>query len=176
MLPPSPCIGICRIDDATGLCAGCARTGEEIAIWRQAPPPIVDAIWAALPARRARLGIGLYRLRWTAERIVPFVANGLRHGRWTVEADGAVRRWHPDGPVEVTTEGGRVTARTARGGLTVEVTDRTRVLALGDDDPSFYALALPQPAQAAPTNGPLRGASPVPLPDTYVPVALFEPG
>jgi len=30
---PSPCIGICRIDPATGLCAGCARTLEEIAGW-----------------------------------------------------------------------------------------------------------------------------------------------
>ena len=28
----SPCIGICSIDD-TGLCAGCHRTGDEIAAW-----------------------------------------------------------------------------------------------------------------------------------------------
>ena len=28
----SPCIGICNIDD-DGLCAGCLRTGDEIAAW-----------------------------------------------------------------------------------------------------------------------------------------------
>ena len=28
----SPCIGICSIDD-DGLCAGCLRTGDEIASW-----------------------------------------------------------------------------------------------------------------------------------------------
>jgi predicted Fe-S protein YdhL (DUF1289 family) len=28
----SPCIGICSIDD-DGLCAGCHRTGDEIARW-----------------------------------------------------------------------------------------------------------------------------------------------
>ena len=29
---PSPCIGVCTIDD-DGLCAGCHRTGAEIAAW-----------------------------------------------------------------------------------------------------------------------------------------------
>ena len=28
----SPCIGVCNIDD-DGLCAGCHRTGDEIAAW-----------------------------------------------------------------------------------------------------------------------------------------------
>lgn len=28
----SPCIGVCSIDD-DGLCAGCLRTGDEIAHW-----------------------------------------------------------------------------------------------------------------------------------------------
>jgi predicted Fe-S protein YdhL (DUF1289 family) len=30
---PSPCIGICRMVAATGLCEGCHRTIEEIAAW-----------------------------------------------------------------------------------------------------------------------------------------------
>lgn len=30
---PSPCISICRIDQATGWCEGCKRTLEEIADW-----------------------------------------------------------------------------------------------------------------------------------------------
>lgn len=30
---PSPCIGVCRMDDTTGRCAGCLRTRDEIAVW-----------------------------------------------------------------------------------------------------------------------------------------------
>ncbi|MCB1475847.1 MAG: DUF1289 domain-containing protein [Rhodobiaceae bacterium] len=29
----SPCCGVCFIDPATGWCAGCCRTGDEIAAW-----------------------------------------------------------------------------------------------------------------------------------------------
>jgi hypothetical protein len=35
----SPCIGTCAIDD-DGLCAGCHRTGDEIAAW----PSMGDAV------------------------------------------------------------------------------------------------------------------------------------
>ena len=30
---PSPCIGVCHLDLATGVCSGCARTLEEIQTW-----------------------------------------------------------------------------------------------------------------------------------------------
>jgi predicted Fe-S protein YdhL (DUF1289 family) len=29
----SPCIGVCIIDARTGLCEGCLRTLEEVAVW-----------------------------------------------------------------------------------------------------------------------------------------------
>ena len=29
----SPCIGVCVIDEASGLCEGCLRTLEEVALW-----------------------------------------------------------------------------------------------------------------------------------------------
>jgi len=29
----SPCVGVCRLDSATGLCLGCGRTIGEIAAW-----------------------------------------------------------------------------------------------------------------------------------------------
>jgi len=32
----SPCIGICRIDDFSGMCEGCGRTMEEISGWPSA--------------------------------------------------------------------------------------------------------------------------------------------
>jgi hypothetical protein len=31
--PPSPCTGVCRIDQSTGWCEGCRRTLGEIADW-----------------------------------------------------------------------------------------------------------------------------------------------
>jgi len=30
---PSPCVNVCRMDAANGLCVGCARTLDEIASW-----------------------------------------------------------------------------------------------------------------------------------------------
>jgi uncharacterized protein len=30
---PSPCIGLCILDPATGICKGCLRTIEEIGAW-----------------------------------------------------------------------------------------------------------------------------------------------
>ena len=32
----SPCINVCRMDDDTGLCLGCFRTIDEIAVWSNA--------------------------------------------------------------------------------------------------------------------------------------------
>ncbi|MDE8653811.1 DUF1289 domain-containing protein [Novosphingobium sp. H3SJ31-1] len=35
---PSPCTGVCRIDEATGWCRGCRRTLKEIADWPMLAP------------------------------------------------------------------------------------------------------------------------------------------
>ena len=32
---PSPCVNICRMNDTTGLCEGCWRNIDEIALWSQ---------------------------------------------------------------------------------------------------------------------------------------------
>ena len=34
---PSPCVGVCTIDECNSLCLGCNRTIEEIAIWDDLP-------------------------------------------------------------------------------------------------------------------------------------------
>jgi len=31
--PPSPCVSVCAINPATGLCRGCMRSLDEIAAW-----------------------------------------------------------------------------------------------------------------------------------------------
>ncbi|WP_374634342.1 DUF1289 domain-containing protein [Paracoccus sp. (in: a-proteobacteria)] len=51
----SPCIGTCRIDQASGLCAGCLRNLDEITGWREMTRAQRQAVNAALPARRGAL-------------------------------------------------------------------------------------------------------------------------
>ena len=52
----SPCISICRIDDATGLCTGCLRTLDEIAVWSVLDDDDRRAVLKAIGERRATAG------------------------------------------------------------------------------------------------------------------------
>jgi len=51
---PSPCINVCRIDDATHLCVGCLRTLDEIAAWSTLTDSERREVWAHLAARAAQ--------------------------------------------------------------------------------------------------------------------------
>jgi uncharacterized protein len=53
---PSPCISVCVIIPGAGLCAGCFRTLDEIAVWSVLDASDKRAVLAALPARRAAHG------------------------------------------------------------------------------------------------------------------------
>jgi hypothetical protein len=48
---PSPCVSICRMDAATGLCEGCCRTIDEIAAWSQLDAPGKRAVWRRIGER-----------------------------------------------------------------------------------------------------------------------------
>lgn len=48
----SPCINVCQMDAATGLCLGCLRTLDEIARWSSLDNPRRHAVLAQLPQRR----------------------------------------------------------------------------------------------------------------------------
>ena len=52
---PSPCSGVCRLDPQNGLCIGCLRSRDEIAVWRDADDATRQRILAALETRRASL-------------------------------------------------------------------------------------------------------------------------
>lgn len=52
---PSPCISICQID-AAGLCLGCLRTLDEIAVWGDASETERRLIWRAIIDRQASVG------------------------------------------------------------------------------------------------------------------------
>ncbi len=51
--PDSPCVRICVIDAATGLCTGCGRTLDEIARWSGMNEAERRAVNAGLPSRLA---------------------------------------------------------------------------------------------------------------------------
>ena len=48
---PSPCISVCRMDAATGLCEGCLRTLDEIAAWGSASDADKRGMWQQLVKR-----------------------------------------------------------------------------------------------------------------------------
>jgi len=52
---PSPCTSVCRMDEASGLCAGCLRTLDEIAVWSLLDDGEKRAVWVELDRRRERL-------------------------------------------------------------------------------------------------------------------------
>jgi predicted Fe-S protein YdhL (DUF1289 family) len=57
---PSPCINVCRIDEATRLCAGCLRTLDEIAAWSVLSDSERREVWAHLAERAARVVTGTH--------------------------------------------------------------------------------------------------------------------
>ena len=48
---PSPCISVCRMEVATGLCQGCLRTLDEIAAWSTLDDAGKRAVWAHIEVR-----------------------------------------------------------------------------------------------------------------------------
>lgn len=50
---PSPCISVCRMDEATGWCEGCLRTLDEVAAWGRGSEDWKRSVWAALKDREA---------------------------------------------------------------------------------------------------------------------------
>lgn len=48
---PSPCINLCRMDEASGLCLGCLRSIPEIIAWSRASEGDKRAIWHEIRRR-----------------------------------------------------------------------------------------------------------------------------
>ena len=51
---PSPCVSICKLNKSTGLCEGCFRTKNEIALWASMNN---DERLSLLPILRERQGL-----------------------------------------------------------------------------------------------------------------------
>lgn len=51
----TPCVNICLLDDKSGLCVGCGRSGNEIARWVEMTAKQRRAIMETLPERLERM-------------------------------------------------------------------------------------------------------------------------
>lgn len=51
----SPCTNVCKLDEVTGWCRGCARDVAEITIWRRSTEAEQQLILDRLPERRLQL-------------------------------------------------------------------------------------------------------------------------
>lgn len=51
----SPCISVCRLNDASGMCDGCFRTRDEITAWGNADDERKRSIWTLIEQRMADL-------------------------------------------------------------------------------------------------------------------------
>ena len=89
---PSPCVGICRLDNATGWCLGCARDTNELASWRTLSPVDQARIWADLPRRKIILGLGFRLLPWSGEVLMTALIDLARQPNidWSIGVYGAV--------------------------------------------------------------------------------------
>jgi predicted Fe-S protein YdhL (DUF1289 family) len=132
---PSPCVGICQIDERFGLCRGCARSRSEVANWAHAPREMIDRVWAALPERRAHMGLGMHRLRWSLDELRTFSVNTLRFGggTWLAGVYGAVAEFSVgDCEVVALHVGGRsIRATSPRGAISLHLSDHVRALVFG---------------------------------------------
>ena len=53
---PSPCVSVCRMDGASGLCEGCLRTLDEIAAWSTLDDPAKLDVWVRIGQRACKMG------------------------------------------------------------------------------------------------------------------------
>ena len=54
---PSPCVGVCRMSDSTGLCEGCWRDIDELRAWGRSDDATKLSIWARVERRQEAAGI-----------------------------------------------------------------------------------------------------------------------
>ncbi|MEO0391228.1 MAG: DUF1289 domain-containing protein [Pseudomonadota bacterium] len=126
----SPCTGICKLDEATGWCTGCGRTGDEIADWRTTTPDTRAAAWDQIPTRLTQLGVACRRLPWTSRDIRAFVQRTLEAGQgtWVMGVVGAVAEFSAPYGADVQADGDVITAHTQNGAITMRLDDDIRAL------------------------------------------------
>ncbi|MBA2125468.1 DUF1289 domain-containing protein [Hyphomicrobium methylovorum] len=149
----SPCIGVCRIDEAVGQCVGCARTRSEITDWIAMSEQQREDVWRMLPARLDKLSVRIRLLGWTRDEIASWAAQTVsdRQGSWVTGVPGAVAEFPctPDRNVDVEMNGEGVTARASDASFRLRLTDKVRAFAFGDGS---IVLGIPRGRAAIPSQ------------------------
>lgn len=147
----SPCVGICQLDDATGFCVGCGRTGSEVADWLAMSDAQRDGVWAKLPERLRKLGVRVRLLPWTPGEIGAWAVETIaaRCGTWIIDASASTLEFSCEREREVTVEqnGSDVVARTSGAALRLRFSERLRAFAVTDGP---IVLGLPNRRAAMP--------------------------
>ena len=183
---PSPCTGVCRLDEATGFCLGCGRSAGEIAEWAQAGGERRRAIWSELPERFAQLDITVTRLPWARPEITTFVRKTIadRAGTWVIGCHGGTAEFMaaPDEPMSMTAGPEEIVATTEQGGLRFRPRDNFRALQWRDprmpDQTRAIFIVIPRPRIDASVSGGLKieGADNDALQTEHRNDALFDLG
>ncbi len=50
---PSPCVGVCKMNESSGWCTGCYRSLDEIACWGRLPDADKRVLWVHIEQRQA---------------------------------------------------------------------------------------------------------------------------
>ena len=133
---PSPCVGICRLDNATGWCLGCARDTNELASWRTLSPVEQARIWADLPRRKIILGLGFRLLPWSGEVLMTALIDLARQPNidWSIGVYGAVAEFVTRNATipEIEIGDDRLILRTSGGSLRLRPPPGTRMFELVD--------------------------------------------
>lgn len=146
-MPPSPCVGICTMNDEVGLCLGCGRNRHEITGWVSIEDERKIDIWKQLPGRMADLGATSFRLAPEPDQIATFARETLdeRAGRWVMGSTGACANFDTKHVIDVTEDADWVTAEASHQQvIRIRKHDRMRVfgLTLGDTEKRMMAVAL----------------------------------
>jgi predicted Fe-S protein YdhL (DUF1289 family) len=135
----SPCVGICQLDERTGLCLGCARTSDEIGRWGGMSERERDAVWRLLPGRASEHDFGMRVLPWTAAEIGAWVAASIaeRRGTWTTGSPGAVAEFPctPGRDVTVEADATHIVARANDAAFRLTLHDKLRAFAMSESGP-----------------------------------------
>ncbi|MEG6508928.1 DUF1289 domain-containing protein [Methyloligella sp. 2.7D] len=147
----SPCIGICKLDESTGFCLGCGRSGDEIGAWASLDEAGKDAIWQLIPERLQALSVRVRLLPYAGGELLDWVGETIREGRgtWVAGAPGAVAEFPcHDRDATVTRGEDELTAAMPKARFRLKGSEKLRAFAFDGDGP--VVLGLPKRRVALP--------------------------
>jgi len=141
----SPCIGVCKLDEDTGFCIGCARTAGEIAQWLSLDASARFAIWEQLPERHRKLAKRARLLPLTPAEILKWAATTIenRLGTWVAGMPGALAEFiaSPHQTYHINLQGDQLTGRTGAASFRLTGHERLRAFAFEESGPIVLWLA-----------------------------------